>query len=129
LKRRQASGLRRQAGNENSSPEARGPRPEADRALSERQRKHLRRLAHALKPIVTLGMAGLTEAVVAEFERALHDHELVKVRVRAESREVRDRSLEELVERTHCALVQRIGNVATLYRPDPLLPRILLPDA
>jgi RNA-binding protein len=103
--------------------------PERRATLSERQKKHLRRLAHALKPIVTLGTAGLTEAVTAEFERALHDHELVKVRVRAESREARDRSLEDLVERTHCALVQRIGNVATLYRPDPLLPRILLPDA
>jgi RNA-binding protein len=102
--------------------------PDRRGTLSERQKKHLRRLAHAVKPIVTLGTSGLTASVVAEFERALHDHELVKVRVRVESRDARDRSLEELVDRTHCALVQRIGNVATLYRPDPLLPRILLPD-
>lgn len=102
--------------------------PERRGTLSERQKKHLRRLAHALKPIVTLGTAGLTEAVVAEFERALHDHELVKVRVRAASRDRRDHNLAELATRSGAALVQRIGNVAVLYRPDTVLPRILLPD-
>jgi RNA-binding protein len=59
-------------------------------ALTEKQKKHLRRLGHALHPIVLIGQRGLTESVAAEFERALHDHELVKVRARVGDREARD---------------------------------------
>jgi RNA-binding protein len=96
--------------------------------LTEAQKKHLRRLAHPLQPIVTLGNAGLTDAVVNELERALEDHELVKVRARAPDREQRDAWLAELARRTRGILVQRIGNVAVIYRADPALPRIVLPD-
>jgi RNA-binding protein len=96
--------------------------------LSERQKKHLRRLGHALQPIVTLGNAGLTDAVVKELDRALKDHELVKVRARASDREQRDAWLAELARRTQGTVVQRIGNVAVIYRADPALPRIVLPD-
>lgn len=96
--------------------------------LSERQKKHLRRLAHPLHPLVTLGQSGLTDAVVEETERALADHELVKVRARAADRDSRDAMLVELAQRTDSTLVQRIGHVAVLYRPDRELPRILLPD-
>jgi len=97
--------------------------------LSEKQKKHLRRLAHPLHPLVSLGQAGLTDAVAAELDRALHDHELVKVRVRAEDRKLRDTVLADLAQRTRSELVQRIGHVAVLYRPDADLPRIVLPDA
>ncbi len=96
--------------------------------LTERQSKHLRRLAHALQPVVTLGNAGLTDGVVKEMERALADHELVKVRARASDRERRDEWLEELARRTRGTLVQRVGNIGVIYRPDPALPRIVLPD-
>jgi RNA-binding protein len=96
--------------------------------LTEAQKKHLRRLAHALQPLVTLGNAGLTEGVVKELERALKDHELVKVRARAPDREQRDAWLAELARRTQAQVVQRIGNVAVIYRADPTLPRIVLPD-
>jgi RNA-binding protein len=96
--------------------------------LTEAQKKHLRRLAHPLQPVVTLGNAGLTDAVVKELDRALQDHELVKVRARAPDREQRDAWLAELARRTRGILVQRIGNVAVIYRADPALPRIVLPD-
>jgi RNA-binding protein len=96
--------------------------------LTEKQKKHLRRLAHPLHPLVSVGQAGLTDAIVAELERALHDHELVKVRVRAEDRKLRDTALVELAARTRSEVVQRIGHVAVLYRPDSELPRIVLPD-
>ena len=76
--------------------------------LNERQKKHLRRLGHALSPIVLLGNAGLTDGVLAEMDRALADHELVKVR-------------------TRCTLVSRVGNVGLFFRPDPKLSRIVLP--
>ena len=96
--------------------------------LNEPQKKHLRRLAHALHPLVTLGNAGPSDAVVKELDRALTDHELVKVRARAPDRDQRDAWLEELARRTNSTLVQRIGNVAVMYRADPALPRIVLPD-
>jgi RNA-binding protein len=102
-----------------------GPAPE----LSEKQRRHLRGLAHALKPIIQVGNAGLTEAVAQETTRALFDHELIKVKAPGGDREARDALFSQLAQRTGSALVHRIGNVAVLYRPRAELPRILLPEA
>jgi RNA-binding protein len=102
--------------------------PAAALELSERQRRHLRGLAHPLKPVVRLGNPGLTEAVARETERALGDHELIKVKAPGGDREARDALFSALAARTASALVQRIGNVAVLYRPHPKLPRILIPD-
>ena len=96
--------------------------------LTERQRRHLRGLAHALKPVIRLGGAGLTEGVVKETLRALHDHELIKVKAPGGDRAVRDAIFSDLAQRTGSTQVHRIGNVAVLYRPRSDLPRILLPD-
>ena len=96
--------------------------------LNERQKKHLRRLGHALHPVVMLGNAGLTDGVVAELEIALKAHELVKVRARAGDRAGRDTAFDALAARTTSALVQRIGNVALFFRPGTPLGRIVLPD-
>ncbi|HTQ35853.1 MAG TPA: YhbY family RNA-binding protein [Steroidobacteraceae bacterium] len=95
--------------------------------LTEKQRRHLRGLAHPLKPVVLLGNAGLTAAVVSETDRALTDHELIKVRLPGLERADRDAALAELAGRTTSAMVARIGHVAVLYRPHPRLPRIILP--
>jgi RNA-binding protein len=95
--------------------------------LSEKQRRHLKGLAHPLKPVILMGNAGLTEAVVAETQRALNDHELIKVRLPGQDREERDTALAQLAERTGSTLVTRIGHVAVLYKADPKLPRIMLP--
>lgn len=106
------------------------PKPAPAPQLSEKQRRHLRGLAHELKPIIRLGNAGLTEAVTQETARALHDHELVKVKAAGGGeREVRDALFAELAQRTASALIHRIGNVAVLYRPNPKLSRIMIPDA
>ena len=96
--------------------------------LSERQRKHLRALAHALKPVIRVGNGGLTAAVTAEAARALNDHELIKVKGPGGGREARDELFAALARETGSALVHRIGNVAVLYRPRAQLPRILIPD-
>jgi RNA-binding protein len=96
--------------------------------LNEKQRKHLRGLGHSLKPIVLLGQAGLTEAVVSEAVRALNDHELVKVRVTGMDRDVRDETIASLASRTSSELVGRIGHTALLYRQNKERPRILLPS-
>jgi RNA-binding protein len=97
-------------------------------ALNEKQRKHLRRLAHPMSPLVMLGNAGLTDAVVAELDRTLSDHELVKVSARVGERDERDRALDSLANRTGAEIVQRIGNVGVFYRRRPGLAKILLPD-
>jgi RNA-binding protein len=96
--------------------------------LSEKQKKHLRRLAHPMSPIVMLGNAGLTDAVVAELDRALTDHELVKVTARVGERDARNEALETLASRTQAELVQRIGHVGVFYRRRAELPKILIPD-
>jgi RNA-binding protein len=96
--------------------------------LTERQRRYLRGLAHPLKPVVIIGDAGLTDAVAKETTRALHDHELIKVRVRGADREQRDTLLSELAERTQSTLVNRIGHVAVLYRRRAEGSKIVIPD-
>ena len=97
--------------------------------LSERQRKYLRGLAHPLEPVILVGNAGLTDGVVKETARALHDHELIKVKIRGADREARDEAFESLARRTGSALVHRIGHVGVLYLRNPELPRIVIPDA
>ncbi|MFM2110670.1 MAG: ribosome assembly RNA-binding protein YhbY [Gammaproteobacteria bacterium] len=96
--------------------------------ITEKQRRYLRGLAHPLKPVILVGNGGVSEGVIAETQRALHDHELIKVRMTGAEREARDAALENLAKVTQSALVGRIGHVATLYRRRPDLPKIVLPD-
>ena len=95
--------------------------------LSEKQRRHLKGLAHPLKPVILMGNAGLSPAVISETDNALTHHELIKVRLPGLPRSERDAALAELARGTGSALVTRIGHVAVLYRPHPDLPRIVLP--
>lgn len=92
--------------------------------ITESQKKHLRALGHKLKPVLLVGNAGLSESVIAEANHALTAHELIKVRLRVGGREQRDAAIATLCDRTGAALVQRIGNTALVYRPDPDTPRI-----
>ncbi len=95
--------------------------------LSESQKKYLRGLGHGLKPVVMIGDAGLTEAVLSEFNGSLEHHELIKVRVKVGDRAERDRIIARLCESGDTELVQRIGNMALLYRENPEKKRIRLP--
>lgn len=97
-------------------------------SLSERQRKYLRGFAHDLNPVVWIGNAGLSDAVVKETQLALEIHELIKVKARGADRAARDRMLDELAKRSDSVLVNRIGHVGVLYRRHPKLPRIVIPD-
>jgi len=95
--------------------------------LTPAQRKYLRSLGHSLKPVVTVGAAGVTDAVIAELGSALEHHELVKVKIRIAERSVRGNNALALAEATDSVLVQQIGHMALLYRPDPESPAIRLP--
>jgi len=97
--------------------------------LSERQRKYLRGLGHALNPVLLLGQHGVTPAVIAEMQRALQDHELIKVKFRGADRDARDAGLAELATATGSSLVHRIGHTALYYKRRIDRPGIVIPDA
>jgi RNA-binding protein len=97
-------------------------------ALNDFQTKFLRRLGHDRKPVVLVGQAGLSTSVIAELDRALRDHELVKVRARVGDRDLRNEVLARLADAAGAELVQRIGNVALYYRRNPDKPGIVIPD-
>jgi RNA-binding protein len=88
-------------------------------ALTPRERARLKARAHALEPGVHVGHAGLTDAVVAEADRALTAHELIKVKVGVTDRDEREAVGQELGARTDAALVHRVGKIVVLFRPRP----------
>ncbi|MGH8135737.1 MAG: YhbY family RNA-binding protein [Steroidobacteraceae bacterium] len=98
-------------------------------ALTDRQKKHLRRLGHALHPLVLVGQRGPTCGVISELRQTLHDHELVKVRARVGDRENRDLVLASLAADAGAELVHQIGNVGLFYKKNNKLNKILLPDS
>lgn len=81
-------------------------------------RRQYRRIAHHLKPVVLLGEQGLTDAVIAETDRALKDHELIKVRTSGD-RAARDAQQTALAERCQAQAVQSIGRMLVLFRKNP----------
>ena len=95
-------------------------------ALPEKQRRRLRQLGHALKPVVIVGGQGLRDAVIAEIDGALAHHELIKVRVNARERTARDAMIGSICGACGAELVQRVGHVALLFRRNPEKPRIKL---
>jgi RNA-binding protein len=88
-------------------------------ALTPRERAHLKARAHALEPTVHVGHAGLTGTVVAEVERALAAHELIKVKIGDADRDARAALAEAICARTDAVLVQQVGKVFVLWRPKP----------
>ena len=81
--------------------------------------RQLRALAHKLRPVVTIAGKGLSDTVLEELDRALNDHELIKVKVAVGDREQRESVIAEVCERSSAVLAQRIGNIATLLRANP----------
>ena len=96
--------------------------------LSEAQKKYLRGLGHGLKPLIMVGDAGLSESLLVEFESTLAHHELIKVRVRVGDRKARDAIIEEMCSKSGAVMVQRVGNMALLYRENPEKKKIVLPN-
>ncbi|WP_461482746.1 ribosome assembly RNA-binding protein YhbY [Porticoccus sp.] len=97
--------------------------------LSNEDKKHLRRLGHNLNPVVTVAGNGLSESVLAEIDRALHDHELIKVKLAVGNKEAKQQVITEIVEKMSAEVVQTIGHIVLLLRraekPNPLLSNLL----
>ncbi len=87
--------------------------------LTTSQKRQLRTQAHVLKPIVTTGQSGLTDAVLAEIELALDFHELIKVKVRVGDREDRKQMIEAIQTKTNAENILSIGQIVVLYRENP----------
>lgn len=94
--------------------------------LSQTQKRHLKGLAHHLKPVVIIGQAGLTEAVLEEIGIALDAHELIKVKINAGDREERQRIIEEIAVKTLALSIHRIGHVAIFFRRNSRKPKVAL---
>ena len=91
-------------------------------SLTPRERAHLKARAHALEPKVMVGHGGATPAVIAEVDRALTAHELVKIKILGDDREAREAIGEAICAGTDAAPVQRVGKVIVLWRPKPEAP-------
>jgi RNA-binding protein len=93
--------------------------------------KQLRAIGHKLKPVVTIAAKGLTEGVINELDRALNDHELIKVKLAVGSREARAELARQISAQSGAEIVQSIGNVIVLLRrsptPDPRLSNLIKP--
>ena len=100
-------------------PDSDLPTPAAP-PLTTKERASLKARAHALEPVVRIGHAGVTDAVVAEIDRALQAHELIKVKVGEGDRNERALHADTIGARTGAAVVQRVGRVLILWRPRPL---------
>jgi len=85
-------------------------------SLPEKTRRELRARGHTLKPVVSIGNAGLSAAVLRELELSLEHHELMKVRIGGAEREQRRQMIAELCEQLDAELVQAVGHIALIYR-------------
>ena len=97
--------------------------------LSSKQKAALRALAHHKKPVVQVGTAGVTEAVVAKADGELEFHELIKVKVGKESEIDVDVVGADLASKTRSDVAQVIGRTVVLYRARAKKPTIKLPKA
>ena len=92
------------------------------RTLTPAERRALRSQAHHLHPVIMIGEAGLTPAVLNEIDIALKSHELIKIRVLGDDRERRGRLDSEICAALGASPVQRIGKILVLYRQQPEQP-------
>jgi RNA-binding protein len=83
------------------------------------EKKQLRSKAHSLKPVVMIGQAGITDAVLAEIDLALEHHELIKVRISTSDRDSRKQHIVDICSHTGSECIQSIGQIAALYRENP----------
>ena len=87
--------------------------------LSKKQIKFLRAKCHDLKAVIMMGQKGLTEEVLSEMDIALNYHELVKIKLSVDDRELRKQLIAEICDKTQAQEVQSIGKTLSIYRVNP----------
>jgi len=96
--------------------------------LDKSQVRHLKSLAHPLKPVVLIGQKGLTDSVLEEIERALFDHELIKIKLAA-VREERQQMADSIAAKTHAHVIAVTGGIAIVFRRNTKKPQVALKGA
>ncbi|MDM8561665.1 ribosome assembly RNA-binding protein YhbY [Candidatus Parabeggiatoa sp. HSG14] len=96
--------------------------------LTTQQIRHLRGLAHHLKPVLMIGEKGISDNVLVELDRALNDHELIKVNIAGAMKKERQVVTKQLCQVSDAQLVQMIGRMSILYRPNKK-PKLIIPTA
>src|SRR5678815_3475911 len=102
------------------------PPDRSEMSLDGKQRRRLRALGHHLAAVVQVGQEGITGGVLAALEQALWDHELVKVKLASENRDLRKGQAAALAAGTGAEVAQVLGRTVLLYKPNPDEPRIEL---
>ena len=90
-----------------------------DNSINSSTRKKCRQIGHHLRPIVTVGNSGITGGVIEEMQRALRDHELIKVKLNIEKKSEREREAKNLSTALDAHFIQLIGKNALLYKKNP----------
>ena len=93
--------------------------------LSNPQKKRLKSIAHGLNPVVMVGQHGLKETTQEDIVTALNFHQLIKIKVSVGDRDERDSLIEKIVSDNNAELIQRIGNIAVLYKRNKKKPDIM----
>ena len=97
--------------------------------ISNDDKKHLRRLGHSLNPVVTVASNGLSENVLAEIDRALNDHELIKIKLAVGDSTAKRQVIDAICEKLSAQVVQSIGHIVLLLKksdkPNPRLSNLL----
>lgn len=97
--------------------------------LTSAYKQQLKATGHKLKPIITIADKGFSENIEKEIERALEDHELIKIRLVVDDRKLRRQLADSMAAQHHAQIAQRIGNIVLLYRqakkPNPKLSNLL----
>ncbi|MFA5493784.1 MAG: YhbY family RNA-binding protein [Porticoccaceae bacterium] len=100
--------------------------------VSQDTKKRLRSIGHNLNPVVTVAGKGLSEGVLGEIDRALNDHELIKVRLTVGDRDLKKQLISEICTQSGGEAIQVIGHILLLYRkaakPNPKLSNLLKPS-
>ena len=95
------------------------------------QRKFLRGVAHAMKPVIFIGQKGLTPQVMTSAKEAIESHELIKVKFNDfKEKEQKEEISARLEKETGAENVGMIGHTVIFFRQkkDPEKRRITLPQ-
>ena len=85
--------------------------------ISNQQKKHFRAIGHNLRPVITVSHKGLTDSIGNEIDRALNDHELIKIKINTRVRENRKEITSQICEQHNAECIQSIGYISLIYRP------------
>ncbi|HEY9017467.1 ribosome assembly RNA-binding protein YhbY [Thiomicrospira sp.] len=98
-----------------------------DSTLTANQKKFLRGIAHGLNPVIIIGSQGVTDSLMAELNKSLEHHELLKVKMAAGEREDRKAIIDYVLTHSKAKLVQTVGKMFVIYRARSKNPELVLP--